>query len=270
LQYAGFRTLTVSDPVIVTEKLTDFMPDMILMDLNMPECNGIELAAVIRQDVAFLATPIVFLSAEIDRERQFSVMKNGGDDFLVKPVKPSHLATLVQLRCGRGRMLRSHMVRDGLTGLLNHNRINERLTSEVARAIRQKSHLTIAMIDVDHLRSINSAHGHPVGDRVLKSLARLLQQRLRTTDLIGRFGGEEFIAIMIGAQADKAIEIMDEIRNSFEMVDQCSKSVEFTASISCGIATLNENSTAILMIEAAKDALGKAKKLGRNRVTVAN
>ncbi|MDP2238949.1 MAG: diguanylate cyclase [Burkholderiales bacterium] len=269
LQHAGFRTLVVTDPMAVTTKLAEFAPDLILMDLNMPECNGVDLASVIRQEGAYVGTPIVFLSAETDRDRQLSAMKNGGDDFLTKPVKPSQLAALVQVRAGRGRILRSHMVRDGLTGLLNNNRVREHLGAEVARAKRHKTNLAVAMIDIDHFKKINSTHGNTTGDRVIKGLARLLQQRLRTTDIIGRYAGKEFLAILIGTQADQALSIMDKIRTSFNSVNHRSKKEEFTSSFSCGIASFPEFSTPAQLLEAAEQALRKAKSMGRNFTVLA-
>lgn len=269
LRYAGFRTLAITDPMTVMAKLVEFTPDLILMNLNMPECNGMELAAVIRQEGNYLSTPIVFLSAETDRGRQLTAMRNGGDDFLTKPVKPSHLSALVQIRAGRGRILRSHMVRDSLTGVLNHNRVKEQLTAEVARAKREKGQLTLAMIDIDQLKAINDAHDHPAGDRVIKSLARLLQQRLRTTDIIGRFRGGEFMAILLGTRADQALDIIDNIRASFNTVKNRSKTEEFTSSFSCGLVSFTELSTPAQMLETAESALAEAKKTGRNRIIIA-
>ena len=270
LQHSGFRTLTVTAPMAVTAKLAEFAPDLILMDLNMPECDGVELAAVIRQDEAYLGTPIVFLSAETDRSRQLSAMKNGGDDFLTKPVKPGHLAALVRIRAGRGRILRSHMVRDSLTGLLNHNRVKEHLATEVARAKRYKANLAVALFNIDEFKKINTTHGHPAGDSVVKSLARLLQQRLRTTDIIGRYGGEEFMAVLIGAQAERALGILDDVRISFHTVTHHSATGEFTASFSCGIASFPEFGTPDQLLEAAGRALHEAKNTGRNRIIVAS
>jgi diguanylate cyclase (GGDEF)-like protein len=269
LQHSGFRTLTVTSPMAVTAKLAEFAPDLILMDLNMPECSGVELAAVIRQKGAYLGTPIVFLSAETDRGRQLAAMRNGGDDFLTKPVRPVHLAALVQIRAGRGRILRSHMVRDSLTGLLNHNRVKEHLATEVARAKRYQTNLAVALFNIDQFKKINEIHGYPAGDSVVKSLARLLQKRLRTTDIIGRYGGEEFMAILIGTGAERALGILDDVRTSFHTVTHHSTAGEFTSSFSGGIASFPEFGTPDLLLEAAGRALHEAKNSGRNRIIVA-
>ncbi len=268
LQHAGFETAIVTNPMDVMAVLANFMPDLILMDINMPECNGMELATVIRQMETYLGIPIVFLSAETNFNRQMAALKQGGDDFLAKPISPEYLVASVRARAERGRLLRSLMVRDSLTGLLNHNRIKEQLVAEVARAERYRSALSVAMIDIDHFKKVNDTHGHPVGDRVIKSLARLLQQRLRTTDVIGRYGGEEFIAILIGTQAAQAREIMDKVRESFGTVRHLSMTGEFTSSFSCGIASFPDHRDSSLLLDAADHALYEAKKTGRNRVVV--
>src|SRR5690606_34245987 len=97
----------------------------------------------------------------------------GGDDFLTKPIDPAHLIRSVTIRAERARILRTFMLTDNLTGLLNHTRIKEQLHSEVARARRNGGRLAFAMLDIDHFKSINDTHGHQVGDRVIKTLARV-------------------------------------------------------------------------------------------------
>ncbi|MDP1717763.1 MAG: GGDEF domain-containing protein, partial [Burkholderiales bacterium] len=129
--------------------------------------------------------------------------------------------------------------------------------------------LAVAMIDIDHFKKINSTHGNTAGDRVIKGLARLLQQRLRTTDIIGRYAGKEFLAILIGTQADQALSIVDKIRTSFSLVNHRSKKEEFTSSFSCGIASFPEFSTPAQLLEAAEQALRKAKSMGRNFTVLA-
>lgn len=268
LRQAGFNTEIITDPMKVVSELENFMPDLILIDMAMPVCNGQELAAVIRQKDAYAGIPIVFLSAETDRDRQMSAMKDGGDDFLVKPIRPGHLVASLQARAERGRMLRSLMVRDSLTGLLNHNSAKERLVAEVARAGRYRSELSIAMIDIDHFKKINDKFGHPVGDRVIKSLARQLQQRVRSTDIIGRYGGEEFILLLVGTGAERAVQILDGIREIFGGIRHRAVDADFTATISCGIASFPAADTCETLLDAADQALYAAKKAGRNRVCV--
>jgi len=205
LQQAGMITSVATDPKKVLQILVEAKPEIIIIDLYMPTCTGIELAAIIRQQEAFVNIPIIYFSVETDIEKQLEAYKYGGaDGFISKPIKPEHLLSIIRTKAERNRSLRFLMERDSLTGLLNHSNLKENLSLEILRAKRIKSSLCFAMIDVDHFKNVNDTYGHPVGDRVLKSLARLLQDRLRRTDIIGRYGGEEFGVILLNTDGGNA------------------------------------------------------------------
>lgn len=268
LEQAEMTVKAVSEPMQLLEMLSDFNPDLILMDLYMPGCNGIELAKVIRQMDGFLSTPIVYLSTENDFNTQPEAMNLRGDDFLVKPIDPTHLVSAITSRVTRARSLRSLMIHDGLTGLLNHTAIKEELAREVVRSSRLNTPLSLAMVDIDFFKKVNDTYGHAAGDRVLKSLARLLKQRLRETDIVGRYGGEEFAVIMNDTDAISAAKVIDEIRTVFSRLLHLSQDEEFYVNFSCGIADLAHFSDAASLSEAADKALYQAKQRGRNKVVV--
>ena len=270
LEQAGITVKAVNDPFTTIESLHEFAPDLILIDLYMPECNGVDLARVIRQLDAFVSVPIVFLSAESNVDKQLYAMGIGGDDFLTKPIQPQHLVSSVTSRIRRSMMLRSLMVRDSLTGLLNHTAIKDMLFSEVAWAIRQKKSLSFAMVDIDNFKQVNDNYGHLVGDRVIKSLSRLLKQRLRSSDLIGRFGGEEFAIVLIDADRATAMKVLDTIRNDFSRLRHLAEREEFQVTFSCGIADASQFPDASKLCEAADKALYKAKHAGRNGLVLAD
>jgi diguanylate cyclase (GGDEF)-like protein len=269
LEGGGFQTLVVTEPLSVMSHLVEFRPDLILMDVYMPACSGIELAAVIRQQEAFVGVPIVYLSAERDRMRQIEAMGQGGDDFFTKPVDGPQLVAAAAVRAQRGRILRSSMERDGLTGLLNHSRTVERLEGEVRRARRSRLGLTLAMIDVDRFKAVNDTWGHLAGDQVLKSLAFLLRQRLRMTDLLGRFGGDEFTVILPETEIEAGHHLLDDIRVHFAGLDQIAGVDRFKASLSCGVASFQDGDTSQSLIAAADAAMYEAKRAGGNRLIVA-
>ncbi|MBS0496061.1 MAG: diguanylate cyclase [Gammaproteobacteria bacterium] len=268
LEQAGMLVKAVAEPLKLLGALNDFNPDLILMDLYMPGCNGVELARVIRQIDGFLSTPIVYLSSENDFNTQAEAMSLCGDDFLVKPIDAVHLVSAVTMRATRARFLRSLMIHDGLTGLLNHTAIKEELAREVIRSSRLNSPLSLAMVDIDFFKKVNDTYGHAAGDRVLKSLARLLKQRLRETDIVGRYGGEEFAVIMNDTDAASAAKVIDEIRTVFSRLLHLSHDEEFSVNFSCGIADLAHFSDAVSLSEAADKALYQAKQRGRNKVVV--
>ena len=264
LEQAGMSVKVVNNPMEVMEPLHEFGPDLVLMDIYMPECNGLELAKVIRQLESFVSTPIVFLASERDLDKQLTAMSLGGYDFLTKPIKAGQLVSSVSSRIQRSRMLRSFMVRDSLTGLLNHTAIKDQLEREVARAKRLKTPLAYAMIDIDHFKQVNDTYGHPVGDRVIKSLSRLLKQRLRETDVVGRYGGEEFAVIMSDTDGQAAMKVLDNIREAFSRLSHLADGKEFSVTFSCGVADVALCGDAIKLGDAADKAMYEAKNAGRN------
>ena len=268
LEQADMIVRSVSEPLKLVEALNDFDPDLILMDLYMPECNGTELSRVIRQMDGLISIPIVYLASENDFNTQPEAMSLQGDDFLVKPIAPSFLVSAITSRVTRARALRSLMIHDGLTGLLNHTAIKEELAREVVRSSRLKTSLSFAMVDIDYFKKVNDTYGHAAGDRVLKSLARLLKQRLRETDIVGRYGGEEFAVIMNDTDATSAAKVVDEIRNVFSRLLHLSHDEEFSVNFSCGIADLAHFQDAVSLCEAADQALYQAKQRGRNKVVI--
>ncbi|MCK5672009.1 MAG: diguanylate cyclase [Spirochaetales bacterium] len=265
LQQAGMITSVASDPKRVIEVLVESKPEIIILDMYMPICNGIELAAIIRQHEAFLTIPIIFLSAEHSEEKQLEAMKSGADDFLTKPIRPDNLITRINAKAARSRNLRFLMERDSLTGLLNHANLKERISIEMMRVKRSSGNLCYAMIDADHFKKVNDSYGHLAGDHVLKSLSRMLQDRLRRTDIIGRYGGEEFGVILINTDSENAFRVMEEVRKNFALVKHKSDEDEFYVTFSCGIASFSECETPAELNDAADKAMYEAKSSGRNK-----
>jgi len=269
LEMAGLETVTVTEPLEVMSQLVEFQPDVILMDVYMPGCSGLELAMVIRQEEAFVGVPIVFLSRETDRMKQIAALGEGGDDFFTKPVQPDQLVPAVSARAQRGRTLRLFMEKDGLTGLFRHSRIIEQLEVAVRRADRQNGRLAVAMLDIDGFKEVNDEHGHLVGDQVLKALAYLLRQRLRMSDVLGRFGGDEYIVILPDTDGVAALEKMDDIRLNFAAIDHDTGQGSFSVTLSCGVAEFPAALTSHELIAAADETLYRAKRGGRDRALLA-
>lgn len=265
-EQAGYEVDVVTDPGQVLERMCERAPDLILMDLYMPECSGFELAKVIRQHAAFVSIPIVYVSAETNINKKIELIMEGGDDYITKPINEIQLLSAVRGRLRRSQLLRGMMMRDSLTGLLNHTAVTEKLELEVTRAQRLDSPLTFAMIDVDHFKRINDTFGHPCGDRVIKAIARLLRQRLRRTDIIGRYGGEEFAAVLLDTPLEAARDIIDDIRRGLAEVVFQDGDQTFQVTFSAGLASYPSTQTAQGLCDAADLALYKAKRDGRNRV----
>jgi diguanylate cyclase (GGDEF)-like protein len=267
LMAAGMDAVVVTDPRLALEATQRLQPDLILMDVHMPLCSGADLARTMRMQEEWVGIPIVYLSGVTDLDQQMKAMDSGADDFLTKPIANRHLVAAVTVRAARARQLSDLMARDSLTGLLKHSRIKEQLASEVARAIRQGTPLSVAMIDMDHFKSVNDNYGHPMGDRVIKTLAQLLRQRLRQQDSLGRYGGEEFVAILPECAAADAERKLNDIRERFRQIRFGSD--EFSVTLSAGIATTARYDDPRELLNAADAALYAAKHGGRDRVCLA-
>lgn len=268
LNSAGIVTRTLTEPIQAMAELAEFQPDLIILDMYMPECNGPELAKVIRHNDRYVSVPIIYLSAEDDLDKQLDAMSEGGDDFLTKPIKPRHLIATVRNRASRARNLKSRMVRDSLTGLYNHTHTLQLLEDARFRARRDEQPLSFAMIDIDHFKKVNDTFGHPMGDRVIKSLALFLKQRLRKTDHIGRYGGEEFAVVLPDTDAATAAKVLDEIRKRFAEIHYPAQPHDLSCTFSCGIAELRDGLDGNQLSKQADEALYVAKHGGRNRVEI--
>lgn len=266
LEGGGLEVTAVGQPEKAMAALQEFSPDVILMAMYLDDCTGAELARVIRQFPVHTSIPIVFLGPRTAMDQQLDAIGVGGDDFLSGPIHPSYLVRFVAIRAERGRKLRSLMLTDNLTGLLNHTRIKEQLSKELARATRRETPLAFAMVDLDDFKAVNDTYGHPAGDRVIKTLARLFKQRLRHSDYVGRYGGEEFAVIMPESTAEDAKRTLDEIRTAFGRIRQASLNGTFHASFSAGVAAFPEINDSIDLTYWADQALYNAKQSGRNRV----
>lgn len=268
LSAAGMQVMVVHNPLDVFLPMERFKPDVLLMDVYMPQCSGDEIARVIRQNRQFDSVPIVYLSTETSRNRQLTARSMGGDDFLVKNMEPEDLVTAVTITAERYRHLRHWMTRDSLTGLLNHTNLTAQLERAVYHAHREKIPLSFAMVDIDHFKQINDNYGHSVGDRVIKSLARLMRQSVSDPDGVGRYGGEEFAIIFNDLSMIRAAQQLDGMRERFSALDLQHGAGLFRATFSAGVARLLPGMTASQLIDSADGTLYEAKRAGRNQIGV--
>ncbi|MBK85401.1 MAG: diguanylate cyclase response regulator [Gammaproteobacteria bacterium] len=268
LNQGGLITEVINDPLLIMDTIETVNPEIILLDMYMPSCMGTELAQVIRQLEEYHHIPIVFLSAEEDKEKQVSAMGFGADDFISKSEEAKYLVAEIKARGRRARELVTLMHRDSLTGLLNHTRILKHLHQEIDKALSSGTPLCFAMVDIDHFKSVNDTYGHPEGDRVIKRLAMFLKQRLRKSDFVGRYGGEEFAIVLTNTTVEDAKVFLNDIREQYSKFRYHSSKGEFTSTLSCGIAELTEQNQNFITVS-ADEALYDAKRGGRNRVCIA-
>lgn len=271
----GYQVKHVEDPLQLLEALASFRPDALILDLNMPDVSGAELAAIVRQFPTFTTLPILFLSGETDIATQIDALRCGADGFLSKPIRAEELLGRIDAVLARLDELDHLAHRDPLTGLPNRRAFLLELELALASAHRTQRPVCLAIIDVDHFKSINDAFGHITGDRVLRRLATHLQASLRREDFVGRIGGEEFAIILPGADLDAATAVLDAARAGCTrafggMLPIASGSIgPRSVSFSGGLVRIDDfdsESSADLLLERADEALYRAKAAGRNRV----
>ena len=261
----GIDSRAISSPKHLIGEADAYRPDLVLMDMYMPDCTGVEATRVLRQIAAYQSLPIVYLSSETSLDMQVQALRLGGDQFLTKPINPVLLAAVVNTKIERYREMQRSTLRDGLTGLLNHSAAKARL-DHLALGLGPDGQLCVMMLDIDHFKAVNDTYGHPVGDQVIRGLAWLLKGRLRSSDLIGRYGGEEFLIGLPDIDIDKAYSVIDLIRRDFASLPHACADGTLRATFSAGITAYTHLATGKALIHAADDALLAAKRLGRNRV----
>lgn len=244
-----------------------------LLDYQLGERDGLEL---IREAMARgCRTPIVFLTAESADRVDLAAMNAGALDYLVKgEITPRALERSLRYALKLGDTLeamRQLATRDQLTGLLNRREFERILAEEQERALRFGEAFALVMIDIDHFKVINDRHGHPVGDAVLREVARRLGELVRTVDRVVRMGGEEFALILVAAKREHALEIAQRVcaamRKEPVVVDMA---LELTVTVSAGVAALPQDArTGPDLVAAADKALYAAKAAGRDQVKVA-
>lgn len=269
LRANGMIVSVLNDPLKIIPMIDGAFFDIIIMDLQMPNTDGIEIAKIIRQYQSHISIPIVFLSSEEDKEVQMKARQFGGDDFISKRADLGGLVALIELRVQRARVLRSLIELDGLTGLLNHRRFKERVGHEMARVNRTNLQFCVAMLDVDHFKRVNDSYGHPVGDQVLSILARTLVGWVRKTDVVGRYGGEEFAVLLLDTTPQAVFEVLENFRKHFAQIMFDGQPEKFSLTISIGVAGSASCDDAAAIFDEADRALYLAKNNGRDQVVLA-
>ena len=271
LQNDGMNATFVTEPNELLEDLENWIPDVCILNMNTPLCSGLELAETIRQQDKFVSMPILFLSGGYTEEVEAHAVQVGGDELLYKSARIDNLVSIVRARATRARQIRSLSEKDSLTGLLNHVRIKANLEMEIARVNREQiedGSLVFVMIDIDHFKNVNDTYGHLTGDQVIQGLARLLRDRFRQTDSVGRYGGEEFAVVMPNCPIENAVDIFEELREQFAHLQFQHDNVTFSCTFSVGVACFTGVENAQLLNEKADQALYTSKNRGRNCISI--
>ncbi len=271
LESAGYQTTLIRDPRVAADDLGRALPDLVLLDVAMPELDGFALCEQLRKNPALALVPIIFVTAKNDTAQKIRGLTVGGNDYIEKPFNPDELVARVSAHLERLRTIRELAIRDGLTGVYNHKFIEALIDQEVKRSLRYDTPLSFAIMDVDHFKHINDRHGHQTGDAVLTRMVSVLSGQLRTSDAVGRWGGDEFVIVLTETPLAAAEGVIRRVVSSVRAVEfspapESAGNLRVTTSI--GVSGLRKGDTAALLIERADKALYRAKEAGRDRAEV--
>ncbi len=270
----GYRTIPCKHCEEAMTLLEEVTPDLIILDIIMPDVDGYEFCKWLRSHSRLKLVPIIFLTAKTSLEDKLEGFQTGGDDYITKPFAVEELLARVQAILNRVRNYYSISMKDELTGAYNRRYLKERMEEELYRVRRTGRPFSIVVMDIDLFKNINDNYGHYVGDSVLVEFVSFLQARLRKSDLIARMGGDEFLVLLPDTTSGKAYFLVERLRQALEGMwfhhGENGIAAQNQVTISAGIACCPEHGdSADILFTLADRALYNAKKSGRNATRIA-
>jgi len=264
----GLEVTTLADPQRFWEQLEAVIPALLVLDLDMPGLDGIDLCRAVRADVRFGQLAVLFLTALGDPLDVQRIFEAGADDYVNKPIIGPELVTRIQNRLDRVRLYRELAEHDSLTGVGSRRASTAALERLIAMADRFGQPLSIALINLDHFKAFNDRLGHAAGDDALRRLGAMLTHAFRGEDVIGRWSGEKFALGTYGMGREDGIQRVAELLESFRAERFSGRDGHRgEISFSAGVAEFPRDGENLHdLYRAADDALHRAKVEGRNRV----
>jgi two-component system, cell cycle response regulator len=277
LEDEGYDVVQAVDGESALAACATARPDAILLDIEMPGLDGHQVLARLKSDEELKDIPVVFLTGRTGTDDMVAGLRAGAHDYLKKPFEPAELIARIggavrikrlqdELRIRNEQLDRLSRI-DELTGLHNRRHIDEQLKKEISTARRHGQPLAVLMLDIDHFKAVNDQEGHPAGDRVLQEFAARVQAVTRDGDVVGRWGGEEFIIIAPQTNDSEALTLGERVRLAIaeRPVDLGDHTISITVSIGCAVGVGSPEE----LVEQADIALYRSKSEGRDRVSAA-
>ena len=286
LEWDEYRVETAEDGGQAVEAARRVLPDLIILDVMMPVLDGLQACRLLKEDPSTRDIPIIFLSALDDTDTKVSGLALGANDYVSKPFRVEELLARVRvairLKRERDRLRQraeelrrsaeaasERSMTDALTGLLNRYGLHRALQRELAEARRYSRPLSCLLLDIDFFKAVNDTYGHAAGDAALAQSARALIESVRGSDVVCRYGGEEFLVLAPETAADGARALAEKIRLTFSSRLFGDAARTFPLTLSVGVAELRDSESGNDMIARADEALYHAKQSGRDRVEAA-
>jgi diguanylate cyclase (GGDEF)-like protein len=296
LQKQGYRVRVATNGVRALAAARSVQPDLVMLDINMPEMDGYEVCRRLKAGELTRDVPVIFISALDEAMDKVKAFQSGGADYVTKPFQFEEVLARIenQLKISRlqremerknaelqqanlhleraNRMLHSLSYLDPLTGIANRRHFEEAIEREWRRALRGSTWLSVIMIDIDHFKRLNDACGHQAGDECLKLVATAVSDALRRAgDLVARYGGEEFAVILPGTDIEGAVAFAEELRSRVEAIRfDPAQAPDGAVTVSLGVSSArpSDDTTFTALIDEADRALYASKRDGRNRVSL--
>jgi two-component system cell cycle response regulator len=286
LEWEHYRVETAEDGGQAVEAARRTLPDLIILDVMMPVLDGLEACRLLKEDPATRDIPVIFLSALDDTDTKVRGLSLGANDYVSKPFRVEELlarvSVAIRLKLERDRLRQraeelrrsaeaasERSMTDALTGLLNRYGLHRALQRELSEARRYSRPLSCLLIDIDFFKAVNDTYGHAAGDAALQQAARVITESVRGSDVVCRYGGEEFLVLAPETGLEGARALADKIRLSFTSGLFGDAGRVFPLTLSAGVAQLGEQESGNDMIARADEALYHAKQTGRDRVAAA-
>jgi diguanylate cyclase (GGDEF)-like protein len=284
LMHEDYQVLVASSGSKALEVATgEVVPDLVLLDIQMPDLDGFSVCRELKNDPRTSSIPVIFVTARDSADDEVEGFQLGAVDYVSKPYNPELVRARVRTHMRLKRktdLLEQLVMLDGLTDIPNRRYFEEELQRQFRRSDRDKTELSVIMMDIDSFKPYNDNYGHGAGDQCLRKVAQALQNKAgRPTDMIARYGGEEFVALLPNTSQAGAVEVAESIRQSVATLQlpHAHSDVDSVVTLSLGVATFDPNTIghreaealvedSLQLVKRADAALYQAKRAGKNRV----
>ncbi|WP_236712634.1 diguanylate cyclase [Peribacillus muralis] len=267
LEEQGWMVITNADPVKATNQYFEMQPDCLILDIQLPAKDGFQILQDIHLHNEKYFIPKIMISIQNDKHTRIKAFKMGADDFIGKPIDIDEFIAKMERHIERKRIFDQSVLVDELTQVYNRRFLEDTLTRYFHDFKRSGQHFTISIIDIDHFKRVNDRFGHAVGDFVLVEFAQFIKSQIRSSDLICRYGGEEFVLIFPDTSSDQAKHKLTSLIKEFSTKEFSHDGQTFSVTFSAGVFTVeNDSVTPKKALEEADTSLYEAKRTGRAKV----
>lgn len=271
LEEKGWMVIVNTDQEKAITQYIDLNPDCVIIDVNLPKKNGFELLSDLQKHSNQHFVPKMMISILNDRETRMNAFKKGADDFIEKPIDLEELIVRIERLLARKELFDQSVLLDELTKLYNRKFLKDVFERNINDLNRYNKIFSLAILDIDHFKQINDLYGHLTGDEILSGFANLLKQNTRSSDIVFRYGGEEFVIIFPNTNQTDTVEIVSRLLKECSQLPFEKNGQVFSVSFSAGVFTVHQPETSMEeAIKAADQALYQAKENGRARVEAIN